>query len=69
MQFDNVTLHEPLLGYIAIGESWLPDEYKALCDLYDKAKAEFQQVMNATPPLAPDHEFGPGGRSSESTEA
>jgi hypothetical protein len=57
MGFDKVTLHEPLLGYIALVESWPPDEYKALCDMYDKAKAEFNQVMLATPPLAEDHDF------------
>jgi len=58
MRFDKVTLHEPLLGYIALGESWPPSEYKALCNLYDKAKAEFQHMMQATPPLAADHKFG-----------
>jgi hypothetical protein len=62
MRFDKVTLHEPLLGYIALGESWPPDEYKALCELYDKTKAEFQQVMQATPPLAEDHKFGTGDK-------
>jgi hypothetical protein len=57
MTFDKVTLHEPLLGYIAIGESWPPDEYKALCALYDKAKKAFDEVTLAVPVLPEDHKF------------
>jgi hypothetical protein len=57
MTFDTVTLHEPLLGYIAIGESWPPDEYKALCGLYDKAKRAFNEATLAMPPLPDDFKF------------
>lgn len=57
MTFDNVTLHEPLLGYIAIGESWPPADYKALCELYDKSKKAFNEATLAVPTLPEAYKF------------
>lgn len=57
MSFDKVTLHEPLLGYIAVGESWPEDDYSALCTLYDKTKKAFNEITLAVPPLPEDHKL------------
>jgi len=57
MTFDKVTPHEPLLGYIALSESWPEDDYNALCALYDKARAIFDESTLAIPPLPEDYQF------------
>jgi hypothetical protein len=44
MTFYKVTLHEPLLGYIALSESWPEDDYNALYALYDKTKTAFNEA-------------------------
>jgi hypothetical protein len=58
MSFDEVTFHDPMMGYIAVGESWSADDYRALSDLYDKAKGLLQQTMQEVPPLPGNYDFG-----------
>jgi hypothetical protein len=57
VSFNKVTLHEPLLGYIALSESWPEDDYNALRALYNKAKAAFNESTLAVPPLPDHHQF------------
>jgi len=58
MDFDEVSVHDPVAGYLAIGESWPEDDYKLLSGLYDRAKGILQQTMQEVPPLPADYDFG-----------
>lgn len=58
MNFDEVGLHDQVIGYIAVSQSWPADDYQALSGLYDKAKAILQQTMQEVPPLPADYNFG-----------
>ena len=54
MNFDEVGPHDPIIGYIAVAESWPPDDYHALSGLYDRAKTALLQTMKEVPPLLAD---------------
>ncbi|HAF11548.1 MAG TPA: hypothetical protein DCK98_15910 [Chloroflexi bacterium] len=58
MSFYEAGAQDPLIGYIAVGDSWPPDEYARLSVLYDKAKAEVQRTIQDVPALSADHDFG-----------
>ena len=57
MNFDEMTLQDPVIGYLAVTNIWPADEYRQLSVLYDKAKAALIQVMQEVPPLTIDHDF------------
>jgi hypothetical protein len=60
MDFYEVGLQDPLIGYIAVSNSWPSDDYEVLSAVYDKAKATLIQTMNDVPALPADYEFGSG---------
>ena len=57
LDFNEVGAQDRVIGYLAISNIWPADDYKLLCQLYEKTKAVLLETIKSIPPIPSDFDF------------